>query len=229
MDRYQKLINQCDKNIVCFTRYLDSLKSDYDKCGEINEYLKIKKIEQQYLNSDLDKFQEIKHFNHYYGYVIISLLDLSVDLKNLVLSRTEWERIYFIKHSYLVIYETIVKLHPSSGKSFVQLKIEKEYPALKDSFLDLISRINDFRTIVDYKKISNSRKYIAGHIEKSLKTYYDTALSLDGDEAGKYISKFLKILCEAMKIMQAYKSINDSYLISFRDELKKLNDEYNFR
>lgn len=144
-------------------------------------------------------------FNNYNGYITIAILDLSVNLKNLIVAKTDWERIFFIKNSYLIIHETIIRLNPpDEKKSAIQMTIESGYPDLQESYNELLSDLDTFKTSPDYKKIELTRHYTAGHIEKSLKRYYDTVQKLDGEEAANFISLFLKILNKALFLTRDY-------------------------
>ena len=199
MNGFDNLINACDKNIDFYTNHLASLR----KLIEFQDVAK-KLISEINPNPDFEDFVEMEQFNNHNGYITISLLELSVICKNLCLAKTNWEKAFFIKHGYLTIHETINKLKPGKGVSYVEQTIDAKYPILKDRFHRTLNNIECFKTKNNYKKIEDTRHFIAGHIEKSLKKYYDTIFNLDGEEAAKNISAFLIILNEMLEISKDY-------------------------
>lgn len=200
MDGFKKLLYQCDKNIDFYTKHLENLRQNITLQEEAKRLLNRMPFKQDYTD-----FKEMALFNNYNGYITIATLDLSVNLKNLVVAKTDWEKIFFIKNSYLIIHETIIRLNPADEKkSAIQMIIESSYPDLKESFKELLNDLVTFKNALDYKKIENTRHYTAGHIEKSLKRYYDTVQKLDGEEAANFISQFLKILNKALFLTRDY-------------------------
>ena len=167
MNEYEILINECDKSITLYTQKLHQLKND---CDNGIEFVNFKSI------------------------IIISLIDLSVVLKNICLAKTDWEKIFFIKHGYLIIFETIKKLRPENRVPHIQNIIESRYLFLKSSYHDVLSDIDNFKSDPVYTKIINTRNYIAAHIEWKYNEYYKTAFSLCGEETGQTIIKLLPIL-----------------------------------
>ncbi len=202
MTGIDSLFLQCNKNIVFYTKHLDRLRRNIayqEKAKKL--FLKLN------INDDILEFTELEHLNNYNGYLTISMLDLSVNLKNLILAKTDWEKIFFIKNSYLIIHETLNKLKPSKSKNFIEESIKNLYPSLKDRFTELMSEVDAFKKRPEYKKIEDTRHYTAGHIEKSLKKYYDTILDLDGETAGQNIKEFLKITGKALNLTKDYAAL----------------------
>jgi hypothetical protein len=199
MNGFDKLIDECNKNIVFYTNHLESLRKNVALQEEAKKLLNAIGPKQDY-----GDFAEMEQFNNYNGYITISTLDLSVNLLNLIKAQTDWEKIFFIKNSYLIIHETINNLKPSKEKSQIQTIIKSSYPELEKDLEDLFQDIDNFKSSADYKKIENTRHYTAGHIEKSLRRYFDTVQKLDGEEAAMFISEFLKILNKALFLTRDY-------------------------
>lgn len=202
MNGSEKLLNECDKNIIFYTKHLENLRRNTALLEEARDLFN-KLIPKQ----DFSDFIEMEQFNTYNGYVTIATLDLSVNLKNLIIAKTDWEQIFFIKNSYLIIHETINKLKPIKEKSVIQTIIESNYPGLKESLENLFNDIDTFKKATDYKKIENTRHYTAGHIEKSLKLYFDTIQKLDGAEAANFISEFLLILNKSLFLTRDFATL----------------------
>ena len=90
MDKLKKLSIQCDESIKFHTKHLDMLREHISVIESSKRTLKDFDS-----NSDLSLFIEMENLNNY---ISISTLDLSVNLKNLILAETDWERISSIKN-----------------------------------------------------------------------------------------------------------------------------------
>lgn len=199
MSGHEKLLEECCESLSFYTKHLEILRKNFEDI----ENIKIILLEAN-PNIDLSDFTEMEQFNNYNGYVTIAMLELSVNLKNLILSKTDWEKAFFIKNSYLIIHETAKKLKPFKGKSLIENTIISNYSTLEADFQGLLNDIDNFRNDDKHKKISTTRHAIAGHIDDSIKVYYDTVKELDGEEAGYSISEFLKILNKALFLTKDY-------------------------
>jgi len=178
MDSFDRLIIECDTSIAFFTEELKMLNSRYNN-GE-----------------------QLLSFN---ALITITLLDLYVILKNLCKAKTDWEKIFYIKHEYLVIHESIKKLRPDTGITNIQQIIDSKYPELKVQYHKIQDDIDLYKSRVEYKKIQDTRNFNAAHIESRFNKYYKTAFSLDGEEAAKLCVDYVTILEDANKIAIALK------------------------
>ena len=169
MNGIERLISECDKNISFYPREIESLK-----IAQINgeDNISIRAL------------------------IAISILDLSVVLKNLCLVDTDWERVFFVKHGYLIIHETIIRLKPYNSVPYIEQKIHKKYPHLKLQYESIQKNIEEFKAQDIYKeKIVKARNCIAAHIEKRFNKYYETVIKLENaNEAAETIFYFLRIL-----------------------------------
>ncbi len=209
----ENLFLQCEKNIAFYTRHLDGLRKN------IAFQEKAKKLLMGHdPKVDISEFSEMEKLNDYNGYLAISTLDLSVNLKNLILAKTDWEKIFFIKNSYLIIHETLQKLKPSDSKNDIEDTIKNNYPSLTEDLAKLMEEIEEYRIKPYYIKIIKTRHNTAGHINKSLKIYYDTILDLDGEMAGQHIKEFLNVTTKALHITADYA------VLANKVQKKKSND-----
>ena len=199
MTGFDRLFDECEKSLEFYTNHLSNLRKNI----EVQEKATTMLLELD-PKTDLSDFNEMEKFNNYNGYVTIAMLDLAVNLKNLINSKTDWEKAFFIKNSFLIVHETTKKLKPFKGKSLIQETIEIKYQELNDDLKDLFKDIDNFRNAPAYNKIATTRHNIAGHVEDSLKLYYDTVKELDGEEAGKLISEFMKILNKALNLTKEF-------------------------
>jgi hypothetical protein len=217
----ENLIKYFDDCIALDTKYLSILYESINLQSNLK-----KRIVKILPFDDINNFEEIQHFNNYQGYIIISLLDLLVIIKNLYQAKSDWEKVFFIKHGFLTIHETIIKLKPYNGSSYVHQTIDKKYPLLKDKFKDALDKIAEFKSKESYNKIMTTRNFIAGHIEKT-KKYYDTAFKLDGEEAGMIINEFLKILDKLFQVMSEYSITSNKRLIELKEKVRDIIETEN--
>lgn len=194
MDDFQKLIQGCDENIIFYTEKLKQLRITLNLYDEFIEHFGKE-------NNDLIN---LKRTINYSSYIAISFLELSVTLKNLVLAKTDWEKIFFIKNSYLTIHEILKLLRPEKNCTTIldeNIKSTKD-KELKNNLEKCNAKITNFRNNENYQLIENVRHYVTGHINPSFKKYYDTILSLDGEQAGLITKDFMDILSDILILSQ---------------------------
>ena len=142
-------------------------------------------------NNDNSHFLEIKAMHSFNALLTIALLDLYVISKRLLVSHTNWEKLFFIKQGYLIIYETI----KTYGKYSQQINnlVKLKYRTLQVTYADISTNLKKF--IKEYgSDIKRVRHIIAGHIEGNFASYYDTAMSIKGETELKAITSFISIV-----------------------------------
>lgn len=194
-DSYKDLIKACNENIIYFANYLKTIR------------LQVANREKYIFDCNDLKQVEFNKLNDTKGLIVISLLDLCVSCKNLCLSETDWEKAYFIKNSFLTIYETQKKLQPKNGKTYFQQQIKSNRKELIPKFSKVEESLNLFIANSGYKKIEMVRNTIAAHMDKKFKKYFDTVCDLNGEEAALIIIDYLQILKSLLQITQKYDSI----------------------
>lgn len=105
MDGFEKLLEECNNSISFYTNHLEKLRLHIALIEDAKKLLN--KINPK---QDFSDFEEMEQFNNYNGYTTIATLELCVNLKNLIIAKTDCEKIFFIKNAYLIIHETINKL-----------------------------------------------------------------------------------------------------------------------
>ena len=214
---FKNLIEECNSSIDLYQKYLTILRGQVGKIEEIKK-----------LNSELESkpssckyLDDLKHFNNTTGVILISFLDLSIGIKNLPDSKSDWEKAYFIKHSFLVILETIKKIDPQKGPSYIHQNIGRNSKELRIEFERALLEIRNFAGKEIFSKIKEVRNNIAGHIDKDLVTYYDTVRDLDGDEAAIAILEFLRPIHRIMNLLVLYSKEQNVELRRINKELKE--------
>jgi hypothetical protein len=168
----------------------------------------IEESKREYKNSnngkDLKIYKEMFSYINLNGYLVISLLDLYTNLKHLILSENEWEKIFFIKNSYLVIHETTKNLVLSKSQKVIEKSIEENFPSLSRDFRNISTKIKEFKNTEEYKKIEITRHHIAGHIIENIKTYYDNGKELTIENALTNIDYFFDIISDYINFINKY-------------------------
>ncbi|MCD8448051.1 hypothetical protein [Tenacibaculum finnmarkense] len=212
-ENHQELIQICNDYIKSYTERLTHLRGKIKEFEEeqrlLNDPKKNSNIDNVSLKNYKKIYEEKIHYINFNGYLVISLLDLSVNLKNVVVSDTTWENSFFIKNSYLVIHETINKLTTSKGRKFIEKSIKEEHPTLLNSLNNFIKIIENYKNAEEYENIMKVRHHIAGHIIEKLKAYYDRIFELDKEVAIKNIMIFIGILSESIGLINDYLELKE--------------------
>lgn len=187
-DSYKKLIDAANESIPFYTTFLETLGKLLEVQNNTIGYLL--KIDP---TVDLEVFNEIEQMNKFNSLITISLLDIMVICKNLCLAETTWERIYFVKQGYLIIYETINTYHKHNRS--LQNIVSAKYPMYKTTLESINKDLRQFKKTHDYENvIGQIRNKVAGHIDEDFVLYYNTIKSLNGEQIGQTISHFIPIL-----------------------------------
>ena len=136
-------------------------------------------------NPGIPKLFRMHCFN---SFLAISLLDLLVVYKKLVSSETDWEKVFFIRQGYLIIYQTINN-YTNHTQDILKLIYKKE-TILKNEYLNLSANLNKFKK--DYSYQDNIEKVIdiKGNLRKNdFNTYYNAFISIkDGNETDIFLA-----------------------------------------
>ena len=188
IDKIEEIVQMSDESIRLYTAHLEFLRKTV---GWSETAMKV--FDDIIPDNDNSLFVEIKDMHSFNALLTISLLDLYVVCKRLVTSQSEWEKVFFIKQGYLIIYETI-KAYNSHNHKIKQL-VDSKYSALKEQYSDNSASLKKFKNDYSYQdSMKNIRHNIAGHISKDFVTYYDTILSIKGESDVQAILSFVSIL-----------------------------------
>jgi len=149
------------------------------------------------------------------GLLTISVLDLSIIARELFIAKHNWEKFFYAKQSYLVIYETIntYNIHCK----FLDAIAKKLNQKLEAEFKTISNQIKVFKK--DFKfdtEIKEIRKRTAGHIDKDFSKYYDTLRNINFQKAMETIQAFMVIISKLQ--------IFSSHLMKdYNDKIKNLN------
>lgn len=214
-DGFKRLINEINECIPSYTADLESLKNLIDFQKEIVKY----SLETN-PDADLKDLNEQGRLIELNALVIISLLDLSIVCKNLCLVETDWEKIFYIKNGYLIIYETII----AYNKHCPDLRniTADKYKKFKDNFESINIDFRNFKKTNDYQgAIALIRNKVVGHIDSDFELYFNTIKRLDGEKLGWIISQFIQILSRLIDLL---KNIGSLQRLNLKNEAKISNE-----
>ncbi|HCN51345.1 MAG TPA: hypothetical protein DIT10_20035, partial [Chryseobacterium sp.] len=172
---------------------------------------------------------EKKELNDFYtlndisSLITICHLDLVTNSKNLYLAKSDWEKIFFIKNIFLVIYETINSYH-KHGKFLNEKSLINTLTS--NEFSKVSSALKDFKKKYKYDThINRIRNKISGHINDNFEEYYDEIISFNGEETALMVLDFTiiigsiqKLLTELMQTIELDKSkINQEALSKMQE------------
>lgn len=189
----QEQLNELDNSIVYYTNHLERLRQLAATQSQMTAVLL--KISS---NVDLSDLQKLNKMNDLNALLTISLLDLITLVKSLSQRTKTWEQLYFIRQSYLTVYETL-KSYDSYNSTLNNL-VSTKYLNDKVIFHSICAEIKKFKKDYGYQsEMVNIRNYTSGHIDVNFTLFYDTVKSIDGQKATEAISKFINILINLQK------------------------------
>ena len=203
---YEKLIKEANESIPLFTTLLDTLKQIIDTQNRTINYLA--QIDPEI---ELEVFKENEQLNKFNALITISVLDLLVVCKNLCLASSEWEKIYFTKQGYLIIYETIKTYY--KYRSQLQKLIETKHASYIETFKSINNDLRLFKKKHHYDNVIGLiRNKVAGHIDEDFVLYYNTISKLDGEKVGLTISNFIQVIAQLQKLSKDLSSTTNHTL-----------------
>jgi hypothetical protein len=187
--KIEEVVAMADDSIRIYILHLEYLRK------MIELLAKAKKIFQDISPSlDYSDFDEAILMSSFSSLLTVSLLDLFVICKKLLTAENNWEKSFFLKQGYLLIYETI-DTYNTHNQHISKLIDTTKYNSLKDMHLSISADLKQFKKDYSYQdNIKNIRHAIAGHIDKDFINYYDTLLKVMGDNESEAILTFISIL-----------------------------------
>ena len=157
-------------------------------------------------------FDEYRFVLDYDAMVNISILDLALLVRQFYIAQHHWEKLYFSKQGYALIYETISKINQYNRNLYTSLS-DRSATGLNQYKL-IIDRIKLYKVTYDYEGIIKEvRNKVASHIE-DFKVYYSIINSID-------TNKSLLVMTEFVHILNALEGTITILLTCFQSDLAK--------
>lgn len=192
----------------------------------------IKKILERFPDFDDDNsFKDIYSQLEFNGFITISYLDLSIISREIFVSKRTWEKLFYAKHAYLLIFETIKTFHYHSGeiRRLLSLNLSNE---LKLEFKEINQVIRGFKKTYNFNSdMSKIRNKVAGHIETNFETYYDTLRLINIKKTGEILKDFVSILSSLQRfsndLLHGYSKIAAARKENTDKEIRQLINQIN--
>ncbi len=154
------------------------------------------------VHGDLNVFKKNNHFINYAYIFTNATLDLAITTKNLDLSKYKAEERFFIKSSFLIVYEMI----NTYNKFQIEFRnLAKKYPKMKEPLDELNLELKKFRR--KYKidsEVSKIRNKTIAHLDKNAIEYHRIISSFDKNLTIHMSLEFLKIMGNTNPILQNF-------------------------
>ena len=151
-------------------------------------YQKYMEIGLESFNFDWEKFLKLIEISTLSNIVY---LDASVISKNLNSAKLDWEKIHFIKSSYLLTHEAMKTYNEKYGQ-FLKENIENSDIKSLELFNKLKIQRRDF--IKEYKEVKTIRDNIVAHIliDYDFLMLYETIMKFDAEKTALMIIDLMK-------------------------------------
>ena len=154
--------------------------------------------------------------------ISVNIMELSIILKSLQQEDNTWRGIFYIKQSYLSVYETIKLYEKKLSPDLI--KLLKEEDKLSHTEISLLFR--NFKKKYSYsKEIKSVRNFATAHFDYNILDFLDTLEKLDKNKCIDMISEFIEILFILLLfISNIYERIADLKNINFSVIEENLNE-----
>jgi hypothetical protein len=182
---------------VEFEQLLKTKIVEFEKQFENNLIIQESTMELLYkgvMHSDLNEFKNNRLVWNASCYVNIISYDLKVIGKNLMLSKTEWEKRYFARQAGLLIYEGTNDLFDLFGREFrTAISGLSDFEKLKESLKQITKRLNLYKE-THVVRLHNIRNVSIAHRDQNTVEQLSTIFSISWVEAINFVSEFDQIL-----------------------------------
>lgn len=130
----------------------------------------------------------------FFCFVTASYIDMLCVYRNIKRSKSEWEKFYNLKITYLIAYETINTYH--KYKREINKIVTKEEKEFYKAFFDMLNReLYDFKYDFDYDNIMpRIRNKSTAHYDKNFLEYYSTFELIERYKKKDIVRSFLNFL-----------------------------------
>ena len=208
----ENILIKIDDNLELYAKYLDELRSNINQINSVDKI-----YEKLNLEFKLEDFSEIESLINFTGYLTISILDLLVICKNIILAKYHWEKIHQLKQGYLVIYESIQSYHKHRLEDVAEKNTES-----KELYQYISKTLKAFKKDYNFPKaFTEIRNATIAHIDTNFAIYYDLVAKIDGDKSFNAILAFLQII---YKMQELSKYLSESLTLAQEETNFKIDN-----
>ena len=151
--------------------------------------------------------EQIKKHIRFVCFFTSCFLDIASSLKGLVVCETNWERKFYLKSGFVVIYES-VKTFGKHQKEIWTL-IKSDFPELESQYVTITQDLRNLKKEHKYENlISTFRNKAGAHYDEDFVTYFENLKIIDKPKSLKTISDFSNFL---MKLIIFWSDLIDVF------------------
>lgn len=188
-----------------FEQLLNTKIVEFQKQFKNNLIIQESTIELLYkgvIHSDSNDFKNNRLVWNASCYVNIISYDLKVIGKNLMLSKTEWEKRYFARQAGLLIYEGTNDLFDLFGREFrTAISGLSDFDKIKENLKHITKKLNLYKETY-LARLHNIRNVSIAHRDQNTVEQLSTIFSISWVEAINFVSEFDQILNLAGQFLQ---------------------------
>ncbi|MFL5789784.1 MAG: hypothetical protein ACJ748_17110 [Flavisolibacter sp.] len=220
-------IKELESLLPQYTNHLNNLREFY---GQLESFIRI--FNEREINST--ELYELKQHLEISGFLSICLMDLLVTSKNLMQAKEVWEEIYYLRHSYLTIYEAL-NAYVAFTK-WINEMMNTKYQPLKPKFIQVSESIRKFKKDFSYQEtIADIRNETLAHISIDFRNYFHKISSFDRSKAVVALLEFIIILISIhtllneMGVFSYELAVQKSNKLNLyvQDQFRKINQQFN--
>lgn len=200
-----KLYNSANESLNFYATHLDELNK-WDKM--LDELMILR------TNYAIDYGVELKDLKMLISINSVlsrAIADLHLISAELYISKARLKQIFYIKHAYLIIFETFENLR--AQQNFLNKTVFEAGGVFLEDFKKWTKSKKDFFKKHDLEKsIKTVRDKLAGHIELDFKLWYEMAILLD---AGYTTS----LIIDYMKLLEPLQSLTTQMVYLYKDNM----------
>lgn len=162
-----------------------------------------------------ESIEEIKKHIKYLCFFTSCFLDIASSLRGLVDCETDWERKFYLKNGFVVIYESL----KTFGKHQNEIRnlISTNFIELEPRFITITLKLKELKKEHQYNTlISKFRNKAGAHYDENFAEYFEHLNSIDKPISVKTVSDFSNFL---MSLIVFWSDITDIYYTKITERM----------
>lgn len=162
-----------------------------------------------------ESIEEIKMHIKYLCFFTSCFLDIASSLRGLIDCETDWERKFYLKNGFVIIYESLKTF--GTHQNEIRKLISKDFTELESRFRDLTLKLKELKKEHKYDTlISKFRNKAGAHYDENFVEYFEQLNSIDKPISVKTVSDFSNYL---MSLIIFWSDLTDIYQSQVKEKM----------
>lgn len=162
-----------------------------------------------------NSIEQLKKHIRYVCFFTSCFLDIASSLKGLEYCETDWERKFYLKSGFLVIYESVITF--GKHQKEIRTLIKTDFPELESQYLTITQNLRNLKKEHKYENmISTFRNKAGAHYDEDFVTYFENLKIIDRPDSIKTVSDFSNFL---MKLIIFWSDLIDVFKVKTENEM----------